>query len=863
LNAELDQEEIMQGLPMLGLRVPSALPLTLTLTAGFLAWATAPALAAPVSEEAALVQEELREMGAVFEANPELKTQPGSGWKPYNRLKWFHEQRMTNGELPAPDARWRAWERKRELELERGPATRSVWFSLGPANFGGRMLAIDFDPANSSVVYAGAAGGGVWRSNDGGLTWFPRSDEIPTLAIGGLAVSKVNSSVIVIGTGEGTLNIDRIGGVGILRSTDAGLTWNTTSLSLSANSGHGFHVVEAGPNGTFLAGATDGLWRSSDDGATWTQVRVGGDHYDVKWKPGDPNRCYCVKGDDGAGGNRVRVSTDDGITWTNAGAGQPPSFQIGKSKLAVTAANPSIVYAFFGVFGSGGGITGFYRSTDDGANWTNMNSTGLPDGQSWYNLICAADPDDANRVFVGAVSLARSVNGGASFAAIGGGVHVDYHAIAYQPGNPAALLVGNDGGIWRSTNDGSSWIDGNTNLVSYQFYDICVNNNNSTSYYVMGGTQDNGTDKWSGTTTWANGLGADGMVCNINPQNGTVVYAEIQFGDHRKNTTSGIGAYTPINTGIPGGNAQWVVPVAENPNQGNRLFTNHSNDGIFATANGGTNWVNVAPHNAIWIDISPVNGSIVWTVGAGAPKYSTDDGGTWSDASAFPFLTAGQTKVLAHPTDANAAFVTFSGYDAGFAHIALTTDLGATWADVTGDFLSQPVNAIAVNPSATSQWFIGTDVGVWTSTNGGVNWTPFELGFPNAVVVDLEIQNALQKLVAGTHGRGAWEVDIPAVGTGVEIVDLGEAKNLMLDEPSPNPVTDRTLLRYAAKSEAAVTLRIYDVSGRLVNSLEDFSSGDGIIRTTPWLTDDVPSGVYFAVLQAGEAQKTRKLVVRK
>jgi hypothetical protein len=191
----------------------------------------------------------------------------------------------------------------------------------------------------------------------------------------------------------------------------------------------------------------------------------------------------------------------------------------------------------------------------------------------------------------------------------------------------------------------------------------------------------------------------------------------------------------------------------------------------------------------------------------------------------------------------------------------MSTDLGATWADVTGDLPLQPVNAIAVNPSEPTQWFIGTDTGVWTSENGGVNWLPFEAGLPNVVVLDLEIQDSLQKLVAGTHGRGSWEIDIPSLLTGVEVANGNVSRNLLLDAPFPNPVSDRTLLRYAAKSGSKVTLAVYDVQGRLVNDLADFASGDGIIRTTPWFTDGAPSGVYFAVLKAGDESISRKIVV--
>jgi hypothetical protein len=503
---------------------------------------------------------------------------------------------------------------------------------------------------------------------------------------------------------------------------------------------------------------------------------------------------------------------------------------------------------------------GIFKSTDSGASWATQNtSVNIGGGQGWYNLAITADPNNEARIITGGVNLFRSTNSGVSLTGTGGNVHVDHHCAAYEPGSDTNLWVGSDGGMWRSTDDGVNWTDRNSGLVTYQFYDICVNNGPD-PYYIMGGTQDNGTDKWSGTSFWDNGLGADGMVCNISPSNGNVVYAEIQFGSHRKNTNRGIGSWSTINSGITG-SGLWVTPVDQDQNQSNHLYTSTSN-GIFETTTGGSGWTNVDSNPATWISISPVNGDYAWTV-AGTPRYTTDQGNTWQFASAYGFSAGGATKILADPVDLNTVYVTFSGYSASIAHIAQSTDLGATWADITGDFPAQPVNAIVVNPQNNSEVYVGTDVGVWTTTNGGVNWVPFGTGLPNVVVADLEIKNSLQKLVAGTHGRGAWEINLPTTGTGVEVSLPAADLNLMLDPPSPNPVRDRTLLRYAAKHGSRVSLEIYDVTGRLVSNLAEFPTGDGVIRTTPWFTDDVPSGVYFAVLRAGTLRQTQKIVVAK
>jgi len=257
-----------------------------------------------------------------------------------------------------------------------------------------------------------------------------------------------------------------------------------------------------------------------------------------------------------------------------------------------------------------------------------------------------------------------------------------------------------------------------------------------------------------------------------------------------------------------------------------------------------------------------VDSDVVWTVAGITGKRSTDDGGTWTDLAPYGFFAGSATKVVAHPTDVNSAFVSFSGYSVGFTHVAKTTDGGASWTDLTGNLPDAPVNAIVVDNLDPNRIFVGTDIGVWVTTDSGGSWVPFETGLPNTVIVDLEIQRTARKLVAGTHGRGAWEVDITTAPTGVEVATPNPL-NLMFDPPSPNPVTSETILRFAAKYHGEVTVSIFDVTGRLVNEVSRLAVGDGIIRMAPWYADDVPSGVYFAVLQAGPDKITRKIVVAK
>jgi hypothetical protein len=795
-------------------------------------------------------------MAAFYEANPELKGEKGSGWKPYNRFKYFMEQRMQGAEEIPAGARWNAFLRKRELERSRPKAAVASWFSLGPENFAGRILDVKFDPNNVNVIYLGSASGGIWRSTNGGLAWTALEDELPTLAVGAIGLFPSNSNRILIGTGEPTFNGDRVSGVGVLKSTDGGSTWSTTRLSYAAGTGHGFNSIEVNPtNEVVLAAATDGIWRSTDQGDTWTQIGSSGNYTDVKWKPGSVDTAYAVRSGGWDPASAVLRSVDGGLSFTSISTGLPPATEMGRTRLGVTGGNPAYLYA--NISNQQTGEThGLYRSTDGGDSWSLRSTTNLLGSQGWYDNMIILYPENPERLFIGGIQLYRSVDGGVTFAQVGGAVlHVDHHAAAYRPGTNNNLFVGCDGGVWESTNRGVDWIDRNAGLVTYQFYDICVSQPDPLR--AWGGTQDNGTDGWVNSTTWLDGLGADGMVCNGHPVDALTVYGEHQQGVHFKSTNGGFGWFS-INNGIAGG-GNWVTPVDLDPRNGDHLFT-ASSAGVYRSTDGGANWVNVdATQQPIWISISPADSQVVWTAGWNFGRYSTDDGQTWNSTNAPGFPVGNLTKILAHPLDRSTALATFSSY-ASVARVIRTTDFGATWQNVSGNLPLLPVNAIAVDPQDAARWYIGTDVGVWATANEGQTWVPFETGLPNVVVTDLEIQNATRKLRAGTYGRGLWEIDLTAVTTVGPGAPAG-AIDLMLDPPYPNPVKGETILRYAARRDGeTLRLAVFDVQGRLVTRLAEHAA-DGIIRQIRWAPEGAASGVYFVMLRVGADQKTQKIVL--
>lgn len=821
---------------------------------------------------------------AYFAAHPELQGQSGTGWNPFSRIKVFHEQRMHGGELPPAGARWIAVEQKQQMALRSWD--QPEWVALGPKNVGGRMIGLAFHPSNPAILYAAATSGGVWKSTDNGKTWQPKTDATAVLGVGGIAVSKTNPSIVVIGTGEGVSWVDRVSGVGILRSTDAGDTWLTTSLTFQVGGGHGFHVVEGGPSGTFLAGASNGLWRSTDGGANWTQVQGPGgsfpakQFYDAKWQAGS-NTVYACQGN-AASGNGVYKSTDDGTTWV-AGTGQPGSGTIGKTKLAVSEAQSSAVYALYGGFGGPGADTAaLYRSTDSGATWTARQSR-LVLSQTWYNLVLASSPSNAASVFFGGRDLYRSTDGGSTFAQLSlpAGFESDHHALTFEPRSSSRLWDGNDHGICRSTNAGTSWTTANAGLVTTQFYDVAVNNG-PTPYWVLGGAQDNSTRRWPGSGDWLFAANTgDGTGAAIDAVNGTRAYSQNQGGRFFYRSTDSGQTFSVVWSTDP---ARFVPAFSVDPANGAHVYR-AVNVGIRKTTDAGVSWSTIAPQNAISVSISPATGKTAWWVDKNGVYRTTNDGGSWQTASAFGFTVGDSAReILAHPTDANTAFVTFSSY-ATVAHVVRTTNLGSTWADVTGNLPPQPVNAIAINPSDTSEWFIGADTGVYRSTNGGTNWTPFGTGLPNALIADLEIQSRLQRLVAGTYGRGAWEASLvstnDAVPPGERTVARSESGDQAatpppLDEPlpekssliglTPNPGRGETVVRFTVgrSEKAEVRIAVYDVSGRRVAQLLRGEIEPGW-REVSWKGLDekgnrVATGIYFIQFLAGDVRETRKVV---
>ncbi|HEV3164036.1 MAG TPA: hypothetical protein VGZ22_08395, partial [Isosphaeraceae bacterium] len=449
------------------------------------------------------------------------------------------------------------------------PLSSAAWTPIGPApianaqlagnpDVSGRVTGIAADPTNPNIVYLTAAGGGVWKTTDGGLSWTPLTDNQATLSMGAIAVSKSNPQVIYAGTGEanGFPGIPRADiapsiyyGRGVLKSTDGGATWtllgNTnfdrrtiSKVAIDPTDPNTVFVAVGAAPPTGLPGNT-GVWKSTDGGQTWTNtttsISTSAAFSDLVMDPSNPNILYTAVGTPlGSAANGIYKTTDGGATWAAAG-NAPTGVKFGRIAIAISPSSPLVLYASYSDPATQG-LSQMLVTKDGGKTW---NATqGFPPnylgGQAFYDTALAVDPTNPSIVyaagsfngfnangFIGQIIVSR--DGGGSWSDItvgvdGNGVHPDHHALAFD--SAGRLLDGNDGGIWRldsAVAGAEKWADLNTNLDITQFIGIALDPADATIAY--GGSQDNGTEKFTGGLSWNMVQAGDGGYVRVDPKN--------------------------------------------------------------------------------------------------------------------------------------------------------------------------------------------------------------------------------------------------------------------------------------------------------------------------------------------------------
>ena len=605
----------------------------------------------------------------------------GSGWKQFKRWEWFQEQRLDErGQMPS--ARLIYEEVKRAQMQTEFRGANADWTLLGPTeepqNHSGRSIgrlsALAFHPTDTTQIWAGAPAGGVWKSDDNGLSWEPLTDYLPNIGVSEIVVNPHNTDTIFISTGDGSSG--NTYSFGVLRSIDGGASWDSTGLSFGVSEQRNIRrmIMDSTNTNVLIAAATTGLYRTADAGETWNQVQSG-NFCDVEFKPYSHDTLYAST--NSSTNPPVFVSHDNGVSWTASTSGMSTG-DMRRTKVAVSPANPDIVYALSSA-SNGASFHGVYRSEDAGANWAQMATTpnilngdefGDGDGgQGWYSMELAVSSTNENELKVGGVNLWQSVDGGANFTleahwtgANGTYVHADHHRLEYNA-LTGQFYVGCDGGLYRRSHYFNGFESISNGMAITQFYRLA--NAQSDETILLAGSQDNGSFRWK-NDIWQQVYGGDGMEQMIDPENSNIIYSTIQRGELHKSTDGG-NNYGDDIAPIEGA---WVTPFMMEPGDADVLYA-ASNTKVYRSDAGGGDWYEFSPGlssvssgQLIMLDVSHSNTEYVVAGTRRTIRITTDLGDTWSNI--LPGLPGNNmTYVAFDPLEENTLWVTFSGYTDG------------------------------------------------------------------------------------------------------------------------------------------------------------------------------------------------------
>lgn len=693
--------------------------------------------------------------------------------------------------------------------------------NIGPSGMSGRIVAIDAVYSNPSIIYVGAASGGIWKTENAGADWKPVFDDQPLQNIGALAIQQSNPSVVWAGTGEGnprnSLNI----GEGIYKSLDAGKTWRRMGLEKTRNI-HRVIVDPTNPNTVYVAAIGNpyaqhserGVYKTTDGGETWSRILYTNDTTgcaELVMDPSNPNKLIASmwqhyrlpwRMKSGGPGSGMYITIDGGKNWKKLTKEDGlPDGQIGRIGIAFARSMPTRVYAKVEATKNG-----FYRSDDGGFKWVLVNSdpAQVTDRPFYYQEIYV-DPKNENRIYDIHSTVTYSEDAGKSFGTMLPyfGIHPDHHAWWIHPEDANLIIEGNDGGIGISRDRGKTWVF-DEKLPAGQFYHINVDN--EIPYNVMGGMQDNGS--WLGPAySWTNGGirnyywsnigGGDGFDAMADPDGDGWVYSMSQGGAvGRVNYKTGERwNIRPPYLGTDQKNVyrfNWNAAIAQDPFDKNTIY--YGSQHVHRSNNKGASWETISAdlttNDSVKIDQSTTGGltlditgaenhctilaiepstkqrGVIW-VGTddGNVQLTTDDGKTWTNfRGKIPGLPLGSwiPQIRASRYNAGEAFVVANDYRRGDfkPYIFRTTDFGKTWIRLVDE---RKVTGYALcmiqDPAEPNLIFVGTEQGLWVSFDNGNNFQQWKNGYPSVSTYDLAIQEREADLAIATFGRALWIMD--------------------------------------------------------------------------------------------------------
>lgn len=678
--------------------------------------------------------------------------------------------------------------------------------NIGPATMSGRISDIDCDPNKTSTVYIASASGGVWKSTSDGTVWEPIFDEMPVASIGAVHVSRADSNVVWVGSGESNNRNSVAWGNGVYLSTDAGKTWKNVGLAetqqiarIVSDPKDPKRVWVAAMGALWNANKERGIYMTEDMGATWKQVLYIDENTgctEIAIDPKNPKTLYAGMYErrrwpwtfrSGGKTGGVFKSTDGGKTWNKLSGGLPKG-ETGKIGVAVYPKNPKIVYAQVEAVREDDGT---YRSDDGGKTWK---KTGRFNSRPFYYYELAIDPNDPEHLLATDTNIKETRDGGKTWRNMQMPIHVDYHAIWWSPTDSGHIWVGEDGGA-AVTRDGAGWRWAGALPVS-QFY--AVDFDMAMPYHVYGGLQDNGSwgapsrsrlNRGIGNWEWYRLGGGDGFHVQADPTDNVTIYSESQGGAvGRRNKLTG--ESRSIRPRAPQGERyrfNWSTPIVMSPHNSSTIWLGGNK--LFKSVDKGDNWrvaspdlttnnpdknkpmEGLTPENTgaethctiITISESPQKAGVVW-VGTddGLVQLSQDDGYTWTNVtdnvSGVPKNTW-VSRVEASRFKLERAYATFDGHRTGDyrTYVYTTEDFGKTWTNISSNLPSnESAYVIKEDPTNENLLYVGTEFGLYVSIDRGKVWTKWNAGLPTVAVHDIKIHPRDHDIILGTHGRGIW-----------------------------------------------------------------------------------------------------------
>jgi len=806
---------------------------------------------------------------------------------------WMAQQRMYPYNKIKTDSYLQAM--KAGVALQKQNQQKLNWELAGPTNIGGRITDIEVVPENTDIIYVGAATGGILKTTNGGSDWENIFDDAPVITIGDIAIDPNNSDIIYAGTGEANASSYSFLGNGMYKSYDAGENWEYLGLEHSAYIGrivvdysNSQRVFVASCGNLFSDNDQRGIYRSNDGGQNWERVLYLTDStsgIDIVQHPTNPEILYAAMWERIRGLNYRRSfgnssgiwkSTNGGDTWVELINGLPTGNDVGRIGIDISRSNPNVLYAFY----DNQSYVGVYKTTDGGSSWnaTNHNSIqGMNSNFGWYFGQIRVDPTDENQFYVMGMEMYKSTNGGNSYIGLAGywnfdEIHVDHHAMWIDP-STGRIIQGNDGGLYISDDGGYSW-DKINNLPITQFYAIDIDY--LIPERIYGGTQDNNTIRTltGDLDDWEAILGGDGMYSLVDYTDPTYIFAESQYGNLNRSSNLGY-TFNWIGQPAAADRTNWSSPYVLHPTNPSIMYFGTYR--IWKGTERGYYWEIISDdltkgddgsgfHTISTVDISVLNPNMILAGSDdGLVHITTNAGNTWQN------ITAGLpdrwiTTVKFDPFVQNTIYATVSGFrwEEAQPHVFKSEDLGQNWTDISGNLPDLPVNVFLCDPEFEGRYFIGTDVGLFCTDNGGGYWYGITPGMPNVPVVTMKIHEPTLSLVIGTYGNSCYRINLDQV---INRTDNSMVYQDFKTHIYPNPAINHANITFENPDQGRVLVQVFDNKGALVNTVFNGNAEKGQ-QNIVWNAIDLsgnrcPDGIYFCRIICGKLRSESKIMLMK